>query len=152
MITNALAAAPDAIARDATVAVLDAKGGMRRLRESSGPFTCIPDDPATPANDPVCVDQNGLAWLTALITRAPPPAGQIGIAYRMQGASTASNVDPFATAPAAGATWRQERPQVLILNLPRLEGQPAPGEQVDLGKPWIRWAGTPYAHLVVPLY
>jgi hypothetical protein len=153
MIANALAAAPDSVVSDASVVTIDTKGTFRRLHEGSGPFTCVPDDPATPANDPICLDRDGLAWFTAWITRVPPPVGRIGVGYRMQGASTPSNIDPFAVRPPDGTDWRQERPQVLIFNLPAPSGDRLPaGPQVDMSKPWLRWAGSPYAHLVVPLY
>jgi hypothetical protein len=152
MIANALAAAPDSIAGEAAVVAIGPDGAVRRLHEGRGAFTCVPDDPATPANDPICLDANGLAWLTAWITRAPPPIGRIGVGYRMQGGSTPSNVEPFAAEPPAGAGWRQEPPQVMILNLPPAPGdQPPAGPQPDMAKPWMRWSGSPYAHLVVPL-
>src|SRR4051812_38245230 len=108
LIASALSAAPESVARVAAVVVLDGKGGIRRLREGEGSFTCVADDPGTPANDPVCLDANGFAWLLAWVGRTRPPEGGIGIGYRLQGSATPSNADPFATVPPPGSHWRQE--------------------------------------------
>jgi hypothetical protein len=55
MIANAVAAAPESIGKNATVIAIDANGKVRTLRKGTNNFTCIPDDPTTPANDPNCV-------------------------------------------------------------------------------------------------
>ena len=68
MIANALAAAPAAVAQGAAVIAFDDKGNIRTLRQGTNQFTCIPDDPTNPANDPNCVDENGLAWVKALVS------------------------------------------------------------------------------------
>ena len=39
-------------ARNAAVIAFDEKGNIRILRQGSNNFTCIPDDPTNPANDP----------------------------------------------------------------------------------------------------
>src|SRR4029450_7796115 len=65
MIANALSAAPEPIPAKATVITFAADGKVRTLREGSNNFTCIPDDPTNPANDPDCVDKNGLEFVMA---------------------------------------------------------------------------------------
>jgi hypothetical protein len=40
----------------------------------------------------MCADQNGMEWLRAIMTKAPPPKGKIGFGYMLQGESAASNV------------------------------------------------------------
>jgi hypothetical protein len=151
LIENAVAAAPAAVAGKAAVVVFDAKGKMRTLREGSNNFTCLPDDPANPANDPVCVDENGLEWVKALVAKKDPPPGKVGFGYMLQGGSTASNLDPYATEPPAGE-WHQEPPHVMIFNMGELpRDYPQPGEQADMSQPWVMWAGTPYEHLMIPV-
>ena len=69
MITSAMSAAPEAVARDASVMTVDDKGAMKHLREGSNGWTCMPDVPTTPGTDPMCVDANGLEWAEAWMAR-----------------------------------------------------------------------------------
>jgi len=62
LIANAMSAAPAAVAKEATIMVVDENGQMRVLRQGTGPFTCVPDNPESPGNDPMCVDKAGLEW------------------------------------------------------------------------------------------
>src|SRR5262245_37072502 len=64
-IANAMSAAPKAVAQAATIVEFDAQGKMKVLREGKGPFTCMPDDPNTPGNDPMCLDKAGMEWAHA---------------------------------------------------------------------------------------
>ena len=154
MIANALSAAPEAIAANATVIAFDAEGKVRTLREGTNNFTCIPDDPTNPANDPNCVDKNGLEWVMAWINKTEPPKGKIGFGYMLQGGTTPSNVDPFATKPPEGMTWMQEPPHVMVFNYGgggAIQDYPKPGEMADMTQPWVMWADTPYEHLMLPV-
>jgi hypothetical protein len=152
MIANALAAAPAAVAQGAAVIAFDDKGNIRTLRQGTNQFTCIPDDPTNPANDPNCVDENGLEWVKAWVSRTEPPKGKIGFGYMLQGGTTPSNVDPFATKPPSGMDWMQEPPHVMVFNYGEaMVGYPEPGEHADMTQPWVMWAGTPYEHLMLPV-
>ena len=152
MIANAVSAAPAAVAEGAAVVAFDAKGNIRTLREGTNGFTCIPDDPTNPANDPNCVDANGLEWVKAYVSRTEPPKGKIGFGYMLQGGTTPSNVDPYATEPPAGTSWMQEPPHVMVFNHgDTMTGYPEPGEHADMTRPWVMWAGSPYAHLMLPV-
>ena len=51
---------PADIAANTTVIAFGADGKARTLKQGSNNFTCIPDDPTNPANDPLCVDKNGM--------------------------------------------------------------------------------------------
>jgi hypothetical protein len=57
LIKLSLSAAPEAVARDATVVAMDHDGKMRTLREGTGQWTCMPGhaDPANP--DPMCGEE-----------------------------------------------------------------------------------------------
>ena len=60
LIKLSLSAAPEAIAKDATIVAMDNDGKMRTLRKGTGQWTCMPGhaDPANP--DPMCGDQNAM--------------------------------------------------------------------------------------------
>ena len=154
IIANALSAAPESIAKNAAVIAFDANGKVRTLRKGSNNFTCIPDDPTNPANDPNCVDANGLEWVMAWVNKAEPPKGKVGFGYMLQGGTTPSNVDPFATKPPSGTQWMKEPPHVMIFNYggePAIKDYPRPGEMADMTQPWVMWAGSPYEHLMIPV-
>ena len=128
MIANALAAAPAAVAQGAAVIAFDDKGNIRTLRQGTNQFTCIPDDPTNPANDPNCVDANGLEWVKAYVSKTEPPKGKVGFGYMLQGGTTPSNVDPFATKPPEGVNWMEEPPHVMVFNYGEaMQGYPEPG-------------------------
>ena len=61
MITSAMAAAPVKVGAGATIVAMGADGKMRTLREGSNGFTCMPDNPATPGPDPMCMDAAAMA-------------------------------------------------------------------------------------------
>jgi hypothetical protein len=54
LIASAMSAAPLAISKDATIVATGSDGKLRTLRQGQGAFTCVPDDPSTPGNDPMC--------------------------------------------------------------------------------------------------
>ena len=150
-IANALSAAPKAVAANASVVTFDDKMQMVTLKKGTNNFSCIADDPATPSNDPVCVDANGLEWTIALITKKPPPEGKIGFGYMLQGETAASNVDPFAAPPADGK-WSEAGPHVMIFNAgATMTGYPNHGEHPDATQPFVMWGGSPYEHLMIPV-
>ena len=68
-VQSATAAAPEALSRNATVVQAQADGSMKTLREGSNGWTCMPDNPATPGPDPMCLDANGLRWAQAWMSR-----------------------------------------------------------------------------------
>ena len=152
LIANAKSAAPKAVGENATIVGFQADGSTRVLQKGSNNFTCFPDDPSTPANDPMCVDANGLAWAEAWMTKTNPPEGKIGFGYMLAGGGTPSNVDPYATEPPAGKAPLDEPPHVMIFNTAEaMQGYPDPGEDVDTTQPWVMWGGTPYEHLMIPV-
>ena len=80
LIKNAVSAAPAEVGKNATVMNWD----MKELQKGSNGFTCFPNDPSTPTNDPMCVDPNGLEWLHALMEKKEPPK-KVGFGYMLQG-------------------------------------------------------------------
>jgi hypothetical protein len=152
MITNAMSAAPEAVARDATVIALDEKGNARTLREGSNGFTCLPDNPASPGNDPMCLDANGMEWAKAWMGKTTPPAGKVGFGYMLMGGSDASNAEPHAMAPAPGGQWVDTGPHVMLFNVGEMaQNYPSQKENPDTRQPYVMWPGTPYEHLMIPV-
>jgi len=151
-IQNAMSAAPPSISKDATILDWPAKEGAEPpvLRKGANEWTCLPDDPSSPGNDPMCLDKMWTVWLHALMGKKEPKITATGLGYMLQGGSTASNSDPFATKPAPGQKWLQEQPHVMVLVPGKLDPKVYSSDPHS-GGPWIMWGGTPYEHLMVPV-
>lgn len=148
-IVSAESAAPRAVAQSATIIGFDAAGMMMTLREGSNGWTCMPDNPATPGADPMCLDANAMLWAQAWMTKADPPPGKIGFGYMLAGGSD-SNTDPYAAAPTADNNWVITGPHVMIFNYgDTMSGYPD-GAKADPTVPYVMYPGTPYAHLMIP--
>ena len=151
-IQNAMSAAPRAIAKDATILDYPAKEGNQPpvLRKGTNGWSCFPDDPNSPGNDPMCLDTMGMVWFQALMTKTELKLTAPGLSYMLQGGSDASNTDPFATQPAAGAHWVTSPPHLMIIPTGKLDTSVFSSDPRS-GGPWIMWGGTPYEHLMVPV-
>lgn len=150
LVKSALSALPMGLRKGATVVAPDGKGGMRTLKQGTNGWTCMPDDPGTPGPDPMCADKASMAWLDALMKHAAPPAGHVGLMYMLAGGSDASNTDPSVSKPADGK-WVTTGPHVMIAGTDQafLDQYPK-GAHPDTSVPYVMWAGTAYAHLMVP--
>jgi hypothetical protein len=150
-IASAESAAPASIAKAAAVMTIDAAGKMTELRKGTNGWTCMPDSPATPGPDPMCMDGNAGAWAMAWVGHKPPPTDQPGVMYMLAGGTDASNTDPYATQPTEGADWISTGPHLMVVGSTAvLKGYPS-GPSPDTKAPYVMWAGTPYAHLMVPV-
>src|SRR5947209_19144447 len=72
-VANAMSAAPAALSRNASVAEMNENGSMKELRQGTNGWTCVPDDPSTAGNDPMCLDPNAMEWLHAYAQKEAPP-------------------------------------------------------------------------------
>ena len=151
-IESAMSAAPSAISEIATILdnELDDAGKFVVLREGSNGWSCFPDVPSTPGNDPACYDQTWLDWNYAFVAQEEPNVTVPGLAYMLQGGSDASNTDPFATEPAAGEEWVTSPAHIMLL-LPGKLDQSVFSTEHHSGAPFIMWAGTPYEHIMMPV-
>ena len=152
-IDNAMRAAPATVADAA--AVLDwpidpTLGEARELRPGTNGWVCRPDDPASPTDDPRCLDANwrkvfGLAF-------GPEREAQrdIGIAYMLQGDSVADNDDPAAVEPPPGQEWQIDPPHIMVVS-PRPLDPARYTTDPHAGGPWIMFGGTPAEHLMAPV-
>jgi hypothetical protein len=152
LIASAESAAPAAVAKDATIVVVGADGKVRTLRKGRNGFTCMPDSPATPGPDPMCMDSNAFEWAGAWMAHKPPPAGKFGFMYMLRGGTDASNTDPYATKPAAGNHWIKTGAHVMIVGAdPSFYDMYPKDASPDTSVPYVMWAGTPHQHLMVPV-
>ncbi|MBI3778723.1 MAG: hypothetical protein HY274_07420 [Gammaproteobacteria bacterium] len=152
LIKSAISAAPAKVAKGATIVVMEADGKMRTLRQGTNGFICMPDNPATPGPDPMCMDKNAMEWAHAWIGHKPPPAGKIGFMYMLSGGTDASNTDPYATKPDAKNHWIKTGPHVMVVGADAsFYDQYPKSPDPDTSVPYVMWAGTPYQHLMAPV-
>jgi hypothetical protein len=152
LIKSAMLAAPKKVAAGATIIVAEKDGKMRTLREGNNGFTCMPDNPATPGPDPMCMDKAALEWAGAWMEHKTPPSGKIGFMYMLAGGTDASNTDPYATKPGADQHWVKTGAHVMLVGAePAFYDMYPKLPDPDTTAPYVMWPGTPYQHLMVPV-
>jgi hypothetical protein len=152
-IANAMTAAPRSISGHAAIMDWPAAEGapMTTLRAGTNGWTCLPDFPTTKGNDPMCVDDQWMSFMGAMMTKATPKVSHAGVAYMTApGGAWGSNTDPYASKAAKDNEWGFDPPHLMLLvtDQASLEGMSASRQN---GGPWVMWKGTPYAHIMVPL-
>ena len=150
-VANALSAAPDSVSAGAAVWAwpTDDNPEFTELRAGTNDWTCLPDDPATPTDDPMCLDEHWTEWIQAIVAGRDPEHVDIGFAYMLQGGSGASDSDPAVVEPAEGDEWLVGPPHVMLISPEALDVDLFPSER-GAGAPYIMWAGTPYEHFMSP--
>src|SRR5215212_804083 len=85
-IEDAMRAAPSAISDNATILdyEMDDAGNFVVLRDGSNGWTCFPDTPGTPSDDPQCLDQTWMEWTEAYMANKAPTTTVPGLAYMLQ--------------------------------------------------------------------
>jgi hypothetical protein len=152
MIASAMSAAPAKVSRGATIVAMEAHGKMRTLRKGTNGFTCMPDNPATPGPDPMCMDKNSMEWVGAWVEHKTPPVGKVGLMYMLAGGTDASNTDPYAEKPEPNNNWIKTGPHIMIVGADASFYDSYPkNPKPDTSMPYVMWAGTPYQHLMVPV-
>ena len=154
-INSAMSAAPVAIAKNATIMDWPTEDGaeMTVLREGTNDYTCLPDMPDTPGNDPMCLDEPWMKWADAWMNKEEVSIDKIGFGYMLQGGTPESNTDPYAEGPADDNEWLTDPLPHLMLVVPdttMLEGLPVTPEEAG-GGPWVMWRNTPYVHIMAPM-
>jgi hypothetical protein len=150
-VKSAESAAPASIAHDASVMTVDATGAMKEIRKGTNGWTCIPDAPETPGPDPMCFDASAGKWVDAWAHHKAPPAGAVGLMYMLEGGTDASNSDPYATKPTAQNDWIKTGPHIMVVGSNEILASYPSGAKPNTSAPYVMWAGTPYAHLMVPV-
>ncbi len=141
-----MTAAPASIVKGATIVQMQTGGTMRTLQTGTNGFTCM----VAGANDAMCADSNAMEWAHAWMTHSAPP-DKVGFVYMLAGDNGASNTDPYATAQTADNHWVKTGPHVMIVGpSAKTMGYPMTPD-ADPTKPYVMWAGTPYAHVMLPV-
>jgi len=151
LIASAESAAPANVGKHATIVTMEANGKMRTIRKGTNNFTCMPDNPATPGPDPMCMDAAAMEWVHAYVSHATPPA-KVGFMYMLAGGTDASNTDPYASKPTASNHWIKTGPHVMIVGADAsfYDAYPKSADP-DTSVPYVMWAGTAYQHLMAPV-
>ena len=154
-IKNAESAAPDSIAKAATIMDWPATEGGKptQLRAGTNGWACYPSSPnpsGAVGQDPMCLDPQFQKWAEAYMSKGTPKLSAIGVGYMLQGDRGASISDPYAEASKKPADWVTAGPHIMVAApnssaLSSLPGKPSGGV------PWVMWKGTPYAHIMVPV-
>jgi hypothetical protein len=152
MINSAMSAAPKKVSAAATIVAMGADGQMRTLREGTNGFTCMPDNPASPGPDPMCMDKAALEWAHAWMSHKTPASGKVGFMYMLSGGTDGSNTDPYAAKPSAGNHWIKTGPHVMVVGADASFYDMYPkSADPDTSAPYVMWPGTPYQHLMIPI-
>jgi hypothetical protein len=145
--STAESAAPASLSKNATI--MDSEGKV--LRKGTNGWTCVPDDPNTPAKDPMCMNEPWIDFIDAVKNRRKPVYTQVGVAYMLQGDRAVSNTDPYAKEPKTGEDWVEGLGAHIMVLVPDLETLKNVSTDSKNGGPWVMWADTPYAHLMIPI-
>jgi len=145
LIKLAARGAPASIVKDATIVTMTPDMKLKTLRQGTNGYTCMPEP------DPMCADQNTMAWFDAYLKKTDPPKDKIGFAYMLAGDSGASNTDPFAEKASPANNWVQTGPHVMIVGAKGMMAGYPRSAKADPTKPYVMWAGTPYEHLMLPV-
>ena len=152
MIKSAMQAAPARVAAGAAIVAVGKDGKMRTLREGKNGVTCMPDNPATPGPDPMCMDRAALEWAGAWMAHQAPASGRVGFMYMLAGGTDASNTDPYAASPGPDKHWVKTGAHVMVVGAePAFYEMYPKGADPDTSAPYVMWAGTPYQHLMIPV-
>jgi hypothetical protein len=140
-------AAPASLSKHATI--LNRDGQVVRI--GSNGWMCLPDDPNTAGTDSICMNESWRNFMDTLKNKKKPTYTQVGIAYMLQGDRPVSNTDPYATEPKPGDDWVDQLGAHIMVLLPDADTLKSVPTNPRNGGPWIMWAGTPYAHLMIPI-
>lgn len=151
-IANALSAAPDEVARNAAVKDWPSKEGegLVLLRQGTNGWVCLPNDPATPGNDPMCMDATFHDALSAYVAGQVSKVTRVGYAYMLTSDAEGSNISPRETKPTPTNQWHHAGPHVMVLfpDAKLLEGLPTKPSEYG---PYVMFPGTPVAHVMLPV-
>jgi len=155
-IVNALTAAPDFIADNATVMDWPAQAGEhqqgRILRKGNNGWTCMPDRPGKPAHDPMCADDTMMEWIKATLAGRQPNIDRVGIAYMLQGEAGADQNDLSVKTPPEGQDWYYVGPHVMVV-LPdaNKEALKYVNEDISTSEPYVTALPSSSPLLVIPI-
>ena len=138
-------AAPAEIVVKASIVMME-DGKAKSLQTGTNGYTCTID----PSGTPLCADENGIAWMKAVIAKSDPP-NKIGFIYMLAGDNGTSNHDPAER--ASHQHWVQTGPHVMLVgpSVKEIGGYPRNADVADATQPYVMWPGTKYEHLMLPV-
>ena len=138
-IARALAAGPPTVNAGARIIGTDAQGKSVVLRDGNNGFTCQPGNPQVVGRPASCANEAALQWSEDLSAAKPAPTNtEAGFVYMLTGATERSNTG---AATNTGPQW-----MIIWPFAPKTSGLSATKKNTGA---YIRWAGTPYAHLTI---
>lgn len=173
MIKDALTAAPPTVTAHAELYAWDSKKNLVKLREGTGSYKCVASGafgarigkPDLPFPDPMCMDGNAWAFLSATwkeknplkpVTAYPTEPGMV---WMLAGMSVPGGIVSHADNPQAeykivadGNKLVRLSPHIMVMPLPVNGKQSLLGYQYDTKDPnasWVMAAGTPMEHLMI---
>ena len=99
----------------------------------------------------MCLNVPGLNFRDALMNKKKPTYTQVSIGYMLQDDTPVCNTGPYAKEPKPGDDWVEgvgAHIMVLVPDVSALKNMPMNSKN---GGPWMMWADTPYAHVIVPI-
>jgi hypothetical protein len=152
LIANAESAGPAEIAKRATILGWPPKMGDEfvMLRKGDNGWTCIPDNPDTPANDPMCLDDVWMEWMHAAMQKRPAKIDRVGLAYMLQGGWAADQRDPFLMTPPPGKKPYFVGPHVMVL-LPNPKELAGVSHEVYNGGPFVEGLEKDHPNILMPV-
>jgi|TARA_B100000959_G_scaffold264600_1_gene305247 hypothetical protein len=154
-------AAPDYIANEATI--VDAN--MNILREGSNGWTCLPANPRGMSDSengwknpheamPACVDGQSMLWMQGYMSGTKPGEKMTtdGFAWMLHGDMGEDNSTPmiFNEEDSKPGHWIESGPHLM-----RMPKDPSSLDGItsdfNSGAPYVMFAGTDYAHLMIPV-
>ena len=118
----------------------------RTLRKGTNGYTCMMAGP-----DPMCADENAMAWFDAYMSKKDPAKGKMGVVYMLAGDHGASNTDPYAREETPTNNWVTTGPHLMILGATGMTSAYPRDAKADPTKAYVMWPGTPYEHLMLPV-
>jgi hypothetical protein len=138
-IARAVAAGPATVTGNARIVGTDTSGKSVVLRDGSNGFLCQPGDPRVVGRPASCSNEAARQWSADLAAGKPSPTNTVlGIIYMQAGATERGPAgETIKIGPHWIITWPFD---------PKASGLSS--TKKDTGA-YIRWAGTPYAHLSI---
>jgi hypothetical protein len=147
LVKKAESGGPAAIAKEATiVAMSDDMKSSRTLRKGTNGYTCM-----VAGLDPMCGDQNAMAWFDAYMNKKDPPKDKVGFVYMLAGDHGASNTDPYGEKETPANNWVKTGPHVMVVGAKGMTAGYPHDPKADPTKAYVMWPGTPYEHLMLPV-
>jgi hypothetical protein len=152
LIANAESAGPAAIAKHATILGWPAMKADEpvTLRKGNNGWTCFPDRPDTPANDPMCVDDVWIEWMQADMQKRPARIDRVGLAYMLQGGEAFDQRDPSFTSSPPGKKPYFVGPHVMVI-LPNPRELVGVSHDVYNGGPFVEALGRDHPIILMPV-